>query len=150
MAQPDKPVLDVKWKTLRRAIPFLGLLIVAALIYDGAIFYSRWSSNRRAVQERAANETKQARRTVDALGGEGLKILSFYATPSAIKRGDHTTLCYGVSGAKTIRLEPPAEEVWPALSRCIRASPRQDTEYRLIAEDAAGHSAMESVTVKIR
>ena len=112
--------------------------------------YSRWSSNRRAVQERAANETKQARRTVDALGGEGLKILSFYATPGAIKRGDHTTLCYGVSGAKTVRLEPPAEEVWPALTRCIRASPRQDTEYRLIAEDAAGHSAMESVTVKIR
>jgi hypothetical protein len=145
MVQPG-----MKWKALRRTLPFLGLLIVAGLIYDGTIFYSRWSGNRQAQKERAEKETRDARKTVDALGGDGLKILSFYAAPGVIKAGDHTTLCYGVSGAKTVRLEPPAEEVWPALTRCVRASPRRDTEYTLFAEDGAGHSTMESVTVRIR
>jgi hypothetical protein len=131
-------------------MPFLGFLIAAALIYDGAIFYSRWSGNRRAERERAEKETTQARKTVDALGGGGLKILTFYAAPRVIKRGEHTSLCYGVAGAKAVRLEPAAGEVWPALTHCVQASPRKETEYKLIAEDAAGHSTTQSTTVTVR
>lgn len=150
MPQPDKPLPGAKWKALRRTIPFLGLLIVAALIYDGAIFYSRWSANRQAEKKSAQQETDQARKTVDALGGGGLKILSFYAAPGTIRRGEHTSLCYGVTGAKTVRLEPPVQEVWPALTRCVEASPRNNTEYKLFADDGAGHSTAESVTVEVR
>lgn len=131
-------------------MPFLGLLIVAGLIYDGAIFYSRWSRNRQEKEGQADREAAQARKTVEAYGGLELKILSFYAAPRAIRRGDHTTLCYGVTGAKTVRMEPRVDEVWPALTRCVQASPKTDTEYKLVAEDEAGHSVSENVSVKVR
>jgi hypothetical protein len=129
---------------------FLGLLIVAALIYDGWIFYGRWSGNRQAAQAQADRVASQERKELDAVGGGGLKIISFYAAPGAIGRGDHTNLCYGVTGAKAVRMEPPVEAVWPALTRCVQVSPRKDTEYKLIAEDESGHSVTQSVAVRIR
>ncbi len=132
-------------------MPFLGLLIVAAVIYDGGIFYSRWSGNRQAAQAEAGKQLQQERKVVDELGGGGMKILSFYAAPAAIKRGAHTTLCYGVTGAKTVRMDPPAtDEVWPALTRCVQASPKKDTEYKLIADDGAGHSVSETAAVQVK
>src|SRR4051794_30163154 len=122
---------------LRRAMPYLMAVIVAAVLYDAWIFYSRWSGNR-ATERASAEKEAQAKRTqLDALGGDRLKILSFYAAPSAIKRGASASLCYGVNGAKTVRLEPAAAEVWPALSRCFQVSPVRDTEYKLTAEDAS-------------
>jgi hypothetical protein len=135
---------------MRRAVQFVGVLIVVALIYDGGIFYSRWSRNRQAAQAQADKEASQERKEIDAVGGGGLKIISFYAAPGAIRRGDHTNLCYGVTGASTVRMEPVVETVWPALTRCVQVSPRKDTEYKLIAEDEAGHSVTQSVAVRIR
>jgi len=66
-----------------------------------------------------------------------------------LRRGEHTLLCYGVNDAKTVRLEPSVEEVWPSFTRCIQVSPRKDTEYKLTAEDAAGHSVSQSVTIRV-
>jgi hypothetical protein len=134
---------------LRRALPFLGLLIAAALLYDGFVFYSRWSSNRSAAEaqeERQAEERNAVVKTV----GEGLKIVSFYAAPSKIARGGHANLCYGVSGAANVRIEPPVDAVWPALTRCVPVSPSKDTEYKLIAEDGKGASASKSTAVAVR
>ncbi|HWF09567.1 MAG TPA: hypothetical protein VG297_13950 [Bryobacteraceae bacterium] len=131
-------------------MPFLGLLIVAGLIYDAAVFYSRWSSNRRAAEAQAEKQTEHARSVVRELGGPGLQILSFYAAPAKIARGEHANLCYGVSGAKTVRIEPPIDAVWPALTRCVQVSPRRDTEYKLIAVDESGRSKTESVSVLVR
>lgn len=131
-------------------MPILGLAIAAAVVYDGAIFYSRWSSNRRAAEAQAEKQTEQARNVVRMLGGDGLKILSFYAAPGKIARGEHANLCYGVSGAKTVRIEPPVDAVWPALTRCVQVSPRKDTVYKLIAGDESGRSATESVSVTVR
>jgi hypothetical protein len=128
----------------------LGLLIVAGLTYDGWIFYSRHSENREAARAQAEKTANQERKTLDAYGGGGLKILSFYAAPRAITRGNHTSLCYGVIGAKTVRLEPAVDAIWPALTHCVQVSPKKDTEYKLVAEDAAGHSVTENVVVKLR
>lgn len=130
-------------------MPFLGLLIAAGLLYDGAIFYSRWSRDRQAVRAQAREESEQARTIVKTLG-DGVKILSFYAAPSTIARGRHTDLCYGVTGAATVRIEPPIDAVWPALTRCVQVSPRKDIEYKLIAGDGKGGSAVRSVTVSVR
>jgi hypothetical protein len=138
----------VNW--IRKIIPFLGFLIVAAVIYDGAIFYSRWNSRRDAEQARADQAAAERKRAVDLLGGGGMKILSFYAAPGTIRRGDKTTICYGVTGAKTVKLEPAVGEVWPALTRCVKASPGKDTEYTFTADDGAGHKTTETITVKVR
>ena len=83
------------------------------------------------------------------LGGDGLRIMSFYATPGVIRPGSRAIICYGVNGAKKVRIEPPVEEIRPALSHCLQVTPRVDTEYKLIAEDAAGHSVSESFVLKV-
>jgi hypothetical protein len=129
---------------------WLGMVILVALIYDGWIFYSRRSGNHEAFQVEADKEVKQERKTIDAYGGGGLKILSFYAAPGTIARGSHTNLCYSVIGAKTVRMEPAVDAVWPALTRCVQVSPKKDTEYKLIAGDEAGHSVNQSVAVAVK
>lgn len=133
----------------RRILPWLGAVLLAAAIYDGSIFYSRWSSRRAAEQARAEQEAERRRRVVEILGGDTLRILGFAATPGVIRVGGHASLCYGVNGAKSVRLEPPVEEVWPALTHCVEVSPRRDTEYKLIAEDAAGQTVSENFVLKV-
>jgi hypothetical protein len=136
---------------MRRVLWVLGVLIAMGIVYDAWIFYSRWSGNREEAQALAQKELNQERKTIDAYGGGDLKIVSFYAAPGAIRRGGHTNLCYGVTGAKTVRLEPAAADpVWPALTRCVPVSPTKDTEFKLIAEDEAGHSVTQSVAVAVR
>lgn len=142
--------MDKPYPRLRRALPFLGLLIVAGLIYDGAIFYSRWSGNHREQQAQADKTVAQERKTVEAYDGIELKILSFYAAPAVIQRGAHTSLCYSVTGAKTVRMEPAVDAVWPSLTRCVQVSPKKDTAYKFIAEDDAGHSVTQNAAVKVR
>ena len=134
---------------LRRLLPFLAVAMVAAVLYDAWIFYSRWSDARHAEQARQDKEASDARKTIEMLGGGQLKILDFYASPPAVKRGEHTSLCFGVAGAKSVRIEPHVEDVHPALSYCMPVSPAADTEYKLVAEDAAGHRATQSVAVKV-
>jgi hypothetical protein len=84
----------------------IGFLIVAGMIYDAWIFYARRSGKRQATGAQARQELTEERKTIDAYGGGGLKIVSFYASPGAIRRGEHANLCYGVTGAKTVRMEP--------------------------------------------
>ncbi len=135
---------------LRRVVPWLSVVIAIAAIYDGSIFYSRWSQRQAAEKERKAKEVAHAREVVKLLGGDALKILTFYAIPATIRAGQDATLCYGVNGAKTVRMDPPAGEVWPALSRCLQVSPRRDTEYKLTADDGAGHTMEKSFVVKVK
>jgi hypothetical protein len=136
---------------LRRALPILTVVIALALIYDGWIFYSRWSSGRAIERERARNEAERARRTVQVLGGDQLKILGFYAVPPVIHPGQPASICFGVNGAVKVRIDPPiVEDLHPSLSRCFQISPKRDTEFKLTAEDGAGHALSQSLTVRVR
>jgi hypothetical protein len=134
---------------LRRLLPFLTIALLAAVAYDAWVFYSRWSYARQAERTRQEKEAADARKTLDMLGGGNLKILSFYATPGTIHRGDHASLCFGVTGAQSVRMEPAIEALRPALSYCLQVSPAKDTEYKLIAGDDAGHSANSTVTLRV-
>lgn len=89
-------------------------------------------------------------RSVEMLGGNRFEILQFYAVPGVIRRGQTAQLCYGVSNAKTVRLEPPSGAVWPSFSRCVSVAPSKDTTFTLTAVDAAGHSKTASVVVHVR
>src|ERR1700734_336617 len=81
-----------------------ALLVVLA--YVGWIFYSRWHENHAINEEVTAERKEQDQRnaaaTVDSLGGSEFRIISFYASPGLIHRGDEVTMCYGVSNAKTV------------------------------------------------
>jgi hypothetical protein len=134
-------------------LPWISVIVAAIALYDGSIFYSRWSRNqdsdRRQAQEQVKKEAEQAGKTFEILGGSELHIVNFYASPEVARPGVHATICYGVVGAKKVRLEPPVEEVWPALSHCIQVTPQRTTEYKLIAEDNAGHSVSQNLTLRV-
>jgi hypothetical protein len=132
---------------MRRVLPFLSIALLIGVIYNGLVFYSRWSSNREAQRKLEQKQSEDARRTLDLLGD--LKISDFYAVPSRIKRGGQTRICYATISAKTVRIDPPVGEVWPATGRCLEVSPRTTTVYTLVAKDDSGRSVTSSVTVTV-
>jgi hypothetical protein len=119
--------------------------------YIGWIFYSRWEANH-AISEKAAEKQRaQDLQTFEMMGGTRFDILGYSANPATIQPGERSFLCYSVSNAKAVKIEPQSEEpVWPAFSRCVHVSPRKTTEYTLTIEDGAGHTKTASVEVKVR
>ena len=134
---------------LRKAMPYLLVAILVAAAYDGWVFYSRWRDKHATEQQEKVQEADDAKRTIDRLGGGQLKILHFYASPSPLRRGTPATMCFGVYGAKSVRIEPLSDELHPAVSHCMQVSPLKSTEYKLVAEDGAGHTATQSITLQV-
>ncbi len=81
--------------------------------------------------------------------GPDVKILQFYSSRTEIFEGDHTIICYGVVKAAAVRLDPPVEQIKPALNRCIEASPTETTTYTLHADGNNGSRESFSFTVKV-
>jgi hypothetical protein len=46
-------------------------------------------------------------------------------------------------------MEPAVAELHPAITDCLEVAPRQDTEYKLIAEDGAGHTATANLAIQV-
>ena len=118
------------------------------------IFLGRWWQNRsieyRANQERAARRHENDRRTLEQMGGKELAIQTFYATPGEIRRGEPVQLCYGVANAKSVKLEPQSNPVWPSYSRCVEVTPAKTTTFTLTIADPAGNTKSQSLTVTVR
>ena len=134
---------------LRRTLPYLTVAVVIGVAYDGWIFYSRWRDARDGEKAQATKQAQDARRLVDALGGDGLKILNFYASPPTFRLGQKALICYGVNAAASVRLDPPVEELHPAISHCFQVAPHRDTEYKLTVADYAGHTLTQSVAIQV-
>src|SRR5579862_6332576 len=110
-----------------------AVVLLLAMCYVGWVFFSRWQQNR-AIAEKAekasAAKRVQDQQTFQAMGGSSFEILAFYARPPAISRGDSASLCYSVSNAKSVTLDPPSNvHVWPSYERCVSVSPTKTTTY---------------------
>jgi len=118
------------------------------------ILFSRWQENRgiekRAKEERTQKQQEKDRVALEQLGGKELAIQNFYASPGEIRRGESVQLCYGVANAKTVRLEPQPNPVWPSYSRCVDVTPTKSTTYTLTIADDAGNTRTQSLEVKVR
>ncbi|MGO4885501.1 MAG: hypothetical protein ACLP59_32460 [Bryobacteraceae bacterium] len=136
-------------RLLRRALPILTIAVLAAVVYDGWIFYSRWRSAREGAQASQAAEARRAQQTIDMLGGTDFRIINFYASPRVIRRGSPAQICFGVYGAKRVRIEPEPGDVHPAIGDCLQVAPRKDTEYKLTAEDGGGKTVTASLAIKV-
>jgi hypothetical protein len=138
----------------RDPLLYTSTLLVIALVYVGGTFYVRRQQNReieqRASGASAARERADDQRAVEQLGGSEFKILNFYATPPVVHADETVQLCYGVSNAKTVKLEPQTNAVWPSVSRCIDVTPKKTTEYSLTIEDGNGNSKTSTLTVQVR
>ena len=82
--------------------------------------------------------------------GTAVRITQFYAITGEMTDADRNTICYGVANAKTVRMEPPVENLWPTATRCFWVEPRQDTTYKLIAEGFDGSQTSVSFEVHVR
>lgn len=130
-----------------------GVVSIAALVVVGVLL-SRWWEDRsieyRARQEHAEKQREDDRAALEQMGGKELAIQTFYALPGEIRRGESVQLCYGVANAKTVKLEPQSNPVWPSYARCVDVSPPKTTTYTLTIADASGNTKSQSLTVNVR
>jgi hypothetical protein len=153
MLMVSEPVSEQK-SFLRNPLLYSSGVLVVALLAVVFVMFSRWQDSRnlerQAAQERAQKQHEQDRMAVEQLGGKEFAILSFYASPTVIQRGESAQLCYGVSNAKTVKLEPQTQPVWPSVAHCVDVSPSKSMTYTLTIEDGGGHSQSQDVEVKVR
>jgi hypothetical protein len=132
---------------------YSSIAVAIALLYVGWVFFSRWLESRTAEQKTKVEATQKQREndraSVELLGGNEFAIQMFYASPGVIHRGESTRLCYGVANAKTVKLEPQSNPVWPSHSRCVEVTPARTTTYTLTIVDAAGNTKSQAVEVKV-
>jgi hypothetical protein len=145
MADESKP-----FRGFRNPLIYTSILTVVVLIYLGLTFLSRRQEDRELEAKAKAKQRQQDSESVESMGGNRFEILNFYALPGRIHRGEESQLCYGVSNAKTVTIDPPVEGVWPSLSRCINISPKKDTTYTFTAQDAAGNTKTATLTLEVR
>ncbi len=128
-------------------------VLAIALIYVLWVFWSRARQNRAFEQKAAAEAAEQRARDEQAfqgMGGSSFAILSFFASPPSISRGDESELCYSVSNAKTVAIEPPVGDVWPAFDHCVSVRPSKTTTYKITIADAAGHTKSTTTTLDVQ
>jgi hypothetical protein len=133
---------------------YFSVAVIVATLIVGWILFSRWNENREIERKTARERTESQRKsdsvTLEQLGGKELAIQNFYASPGVVKRGQPVQICYGVANAKTVKLEPQSNPVWPSYSRCVDVTPKKDTVYTLTIEDGAGHTQSQNLEVKVR
>jgi hypothetical protein len=77
------------------------------------------------------------------------KILQFYSSSNTVARGQQVLICYGVENAKSVRLDPPIEQITPSYIRCIQHAPTTSSEYKLIATGADGTEVTKSIKIDV-
>jgi len=132
---------------------YSSIVIVAVVAYVGYVLLSRYESNRAFERRRAEEQTEQRReddrRAIEQLRGSELAVRALYISPAIIHRGESAQLCYDVTNAKSVTLNPPAGAVWPSHSRCLDISPKKTTTYTLTIANASGKSTSQTVTLQV-
>ena len=154
LTNPQVPPPSPKNKTaFKNPLFYSSFLVGLVLLVVAWIFFSRWRENlsieRRSREENSRKQLDNDRIALEQLGGKELAIQSFYASPGAIHKGESVQLCYGVANAKTVKLEPQPNAVWPSYARCVSVSPAKSTTYTLTISDASGNTKTESLQVKV-
>jgi hypothetical protein len=131
-----------------------GGVVLIVLAFVGYTLWSRHTENADLAYKQQAAKSAQQRESdaaaVEELGGSDFKILAFYASPGLIHRGDTVDMCYGVSNAKTVKLDPPEGNVWPSANRCMQVTPKKTTTYTLTIDDGKGNTANQQLTVTVQ
>jgi hypothetical protein len=142
LASNDMPV----WSEARR---LLQILAIAALVYTAWVVAIRQYGDRKWRARHEATPAAEAEFS-KVYGGDAVKILQFYSREGSLTEGEDSVLCYGVVNAKTLRIDPPVDGVFPALSRCVSVAPEHDTRYTLTAEGSDGRMVSESFVLEVR
>ena len=129
---------------LSRLVTILWVPVLLSVLYTGWIFWQRHEANQVPEGQSAWNTNPMASY------GNTLKILQFYAREREIAPGEKALVCYSVVNATAVRLDPPVEKVWPAVSRCFTVAPAQSTRYTLTAEGRTHTSVSQSIEIVVK
>jgi hypothetical protein len=124
---------------MRKLLAFMTVCVVVVAARTGWILYSRYSANREAEERAEQQKREEARKVTEMLGNGRVKILNLSLEPPVIRIGGESELCYGVSNATSVTIDPIGP-VRPAYSTCMKVKPRHDTNYLMTAKDAAGNT----------
>jgi hypothetical protein len=141
--------------TLRNMWMGFGVLAAIVVGYAAFVLWSRWQENQDLVAKQeaaqAAKERDEAAKSFEVLGGADFKIISFYAMPGKIHRGDDVDMCYGASNAKSVKLDPPdVPSMFPSLDRCVKVAPKRTTTYTFTADDGKGNTKTAQLTIEVQ
>ena len=130
----------------------LRVAALIAVVYLGYVLIARHTADRRFAHGQSAAQPSagQNAKFAEAYGGSDVKILQFYARESEITDDRSTVICYGVANARSVRVEPPLADIYPALNRCVEAAPRHDTKYVMTAEGNDGKTATAEVAIAVK
>jgi hypothetical protein len=128
---------------------YLLIPVAAAAVYTAWVFGSRHSLDQRWRASRPASRPADNPEFDGVYGGSAVKILQFYAREGTLTEGTKSVICYGVLNAKSVRIEPPVEGVFPALNRCVPIAPARDTRYTLTAQGTDGATVSESFVIGV-
>jgi hypothetical protein len=151
-AQGPQPPATTK-TAFKNPLLYSSMLVGIVLLFVVWTLFSRWQENlaieRRWREEKTRKQLEDDRVALEQFGGKELAIQSFYASPGAIHKGESAQLCYGVANAKTVKLEPQPNAVWPSYARCVTVSPAKNTTYTLTISDASGNTKTQSLRVTV-
>ncbi len=132
-------------------LPYTSILLIIVALYVSWVFYSRWRDRKEAEQRADATQQAQQKKVVDQVFGSGqVKLLNFSISPIRLRQGESAHLCYGVSNAISVAIEPHVEDTKPSYNHCFDISPKKNTTYTLTAKDMAGHVETGSLTVTVQ
>jgi hypothetical protein len=151
LTQPPNEPEQTQRSSLRAILPYTTIAMIIAALYVAWIFYSRHEANRaatQAIQNKKAEENKQY---VSQVYGSGeVKFIAMSADSGVLAPGQTTQLCYGVVNAKSIKIDPPVEQLKPSSHHCFEVAPKKTTTYTITADDGAGHTKSESLTIQVK
>jgi hypothetical protein len=144
---PEQP----KQSPLAAVVPYTTVAVIIAALYVAWTFYSRHEANVKAQQELAARQAEERQREAQRIFGlGGLSFRTWSADKAVVRPGETAHICYGIVDAKTVRIDPPVEQLKPSYLHCFEVAPKETTTYKITAEDARGHTASEQLTIQVR
>jgi hypothetical protein len=129
---------------MSKVVRIMWVPVLLAALCTGFVFWQRnpeWPFGRRAVARTQSDPI--------AAYGNTLRILNFYG-PREILPGSKAEICYGVVNATAVRLDPPVERLWPALSRCFEVKPAASSRYTLTAEGKNNATVSNSIEITVK
>ncbi len=125
--------------------------VIIAALYVAWTFYSRYESNKQITERIEAEKTAKQKQVVNQIYGSGeIRFTTFSIDTQVLKRGEKAQLCYGVVNAKSVKLDPPVEPIKPMYFHCVEIAPKKTTTYTITAENGAGQTKSESLTLTVR
>jgi len=121
-----------------------------AAIWTGWTLYSRQQSAAEAERQSKEKQAAADRKLVAEFGGDHLTILGFNTAEKEVSPGGRVLMCYGVSNASAVKIEPGVEPIKPALQHCLEVFPQKTTEYTLTASDEKGNTKSRTLTIRVR